>query len=73
VKEKEMKDKNLQNHDNNQQQTEFESTISDLPVAEAQQDQVKGGPIYMKVEGVKGRVTAAGFEKEIQLSDLEAP
>jgi hypothetical protein len=62
----EMNDSNLQNNDNNQQQTELENTISDLPVAEAQQDQVKGGPIYMHVEGVTGSVTTVGFEKRME-------
>jgi len=61
-----MNDSNLQNNDNNQRQTELENPISDLPVAEAQQDQVKGGPIFMEYEGIKGSVTTAGFEKRIQ-------
>jgi hypothetical protein len=42
-----------------------QNAIVDLEVPNT--DEVKGGPIYMQVEGVKGRVTAAGYEKQIEL------
>lgn len=31
--------------------------IEDLPVEEGKDAEVKGGPIYMPIEGVKGEVT----------------
>lgn len=61
-----MNDSTLQYHDSNQPQADAEATVHDLPVTEEQQDQVKGGPIYMQYEGVKGSVTTAGFEKGVQ-------
>lgn len=41
-----------------------QNAIADLEMLIA--DDVKGGPIYMQYEGVKGRVTTVGYEKEIQ-------
>ena len=45
-----------------QQETiELQPKLEDLPV-ELSED-VKGGPIYMKIEGVKGDVTAEGYDR----------
>ena len=38
--------------ENNQQ-----NIIEDLTVNEAEAEEVKGGPIYMKIEGIEGSVT----------------
>ena len=38
-----------------------ETNIEDLPVDE--DAEVKGGPIYMEVEGIKGRVTPEGTSR----------
>ena len=37
--------------------------IEDLTVNQDQAAEVKGGPIYIKVEGVDGDVTSRGYEK----------
>ncbi len=42
-----------------QESDKQESNIEDLTVSE--DTEVKGGPIYMKIEGVKGKVTAEGY------------
>lgn len=42
----------------NQENDQALITIEDLPVAKNSQDDVKGGPIYMEIEGIKGSVTA---------------
>lgn len=44
-----------------------ESGIDDLPVNEDQAADVKGGPIYLKVDGVDGDVSNVGLEKGIAL------
>ena len=49
-------------HEANNQQAQ----IDDLPVAQDEAAEVKGGPIYMQIEGVKGDVTASGHEKLIE-------
>ena len=42
-----------------QESDKQETNIEDLTVSE--ETEVKGGPIYMKIEGVKGRVTPEGY------------
>ena len=61
-----MNENSLQNKDNQPGQIEVEATMADLPVTPAQQDQVKGGPIYMDYEGVKGTVSTVSYQKGIQ-------
>jgi hypothetical protein len=51
---------------NTRETTKLDDLIFDLPVAEAQQDQVKGGPIWMQYEGVEGTVRTSGYERQIQ-------
>ena len=41
-----------------EQQENNESQLEDLAVAKAKSAEVKGGPIYMKVDGVDGDVDA---------------
>jgi hypothetical protein len=52
----------MMNKQDNLKPENQQSVIEDLTIDEAQSGAVKGGPIYMEVEGIKGRVTAAGFE-----------
>lgn len=52
------------NHEANNQQ----SIIEDLTVNQDQATAVKGGPIYIRVDGIAGDVTSAGHEKWIDLS-----
>jgi hypothetical protein len=40
-----------------------QSVIEDLTVDETQSTAVKGGPIYMEIEGIKGDVKPAGFRQ----------
>lgn len=49
-----------------QEPNQEQSLLEDLTVNEAQAAEVKGGPIYMQYEGIKGSVTAAGHEKWIE-------
>lgn len=34
-------------------------------------EKISGGPIYMKIDGVDGSVTAAGHEKWIELDSVQ--
>lgn len=40
----------------NQENNQALITIEDLPVAENNQNDVKGGPVFMNYEGIKGSV-----------------
>jgi hypothetical protein len=40
----------------NQENDQALITIEDLPVAENSQNDVKGGPVFMNIEGVNGSV-----------------
>ena len=42
-----------------------EPVIEDLTVNQDQEAEVKGGPIYMKYDGVDGDVTARGWERDL--------
>ena len=39
-------------------------------VSAMEMEQVKGGPAYLKLEGVPGEATAAGHEKWIELQSV---
>lgn len=45
--------------------TAKESVIEDLTVNQDQEAEVKGGPIYLKYDGIEGDVTARGWERDI--------
>jgi hypothetical protein len=47
---------------------ENQNNIEDLTINQEQEAAVKGGPIFMQYDGIKGSVTAAGHEKWIELS-----
>ena len=49
-------------HEANNQQAQ----IDDLPVAQDVAAEVKGGPIFMRYDGIDGDVTSAGHEKWIE-------
>jgi hypothetical protein len=53
------------NKQDNLKPENHESVIEDLTIEETQSTAVKGGPIYMHVEGISGDVTAAGYDKLI--------
>lgn len=40
--------------------------IEDLTINQGQAEEVKGGPIYMKIEGISGDVTTRGYERPIE-------
>ena len=42
-----------------------ESVIEDLTVNQDQEAEVKGGPIYMEYEGIRGSVTTRGWERDL--------
>jgi hypothetical protein len=44
-----------------------QSVVEDLTITQDQEAEVKGGPIYMKVEGIDGDVTSTGYDKQISL------
>lgn len=46
------------NQQDNQELNKQESLTEDLIVNEAEAEEVKGGPIYMTIDGVDGDVTA---------------
>ena len=48
------------NKQDKQEPNNQQSLIEDLAVNEEQAVEVKGGPIYMKIDGVDGDVTATG-------------
>ncbi len=52
----------------NKQKDNQKIEIEDLTINEEQASAVKGGPIFMKYDGIDGDVTAAGHEKWIELS-----
>ncbi|MEW6126835.1 MAG: hypothetical protein AB1757_07330 [Acidobacteriota bacterium] len=43
-----------------------QTLVEDLTVTQADAEVVKGGPIYLRVEGVDGSVTSSGHEKWIE-------
>ena len=42
-----------------------------MNITEQDMEHVKGGPIYMKYDGVDGSVSAAGHEKWIELTSVQ--
>lgn len=51
----------------NRKANDQQSVIEDLTVNEAEAAEVKGGPIYLKVEGITGDVTSSGYERHIEI------
>jgi hypothetical protein len=56
------------NKQNNLKPENQQPVIEDLTIEEAQSTAVKGGPIYIHVEGISGDVTSEGFDKGISLN-----
>jgi len=53
------------NQQNNREANNTQILIEDLTINENQTAEVKGGPIYMQIDGISGDVTSAGHDKWI--------
>jgi hypothetical protein len=56
---------NIMNQKDNCEANNTQILIEDLTINENQTVEVKGGPIYMRIDGVDGDVTTAGHDKWI--------
>jgi hypothetical protein len=54
---------NIMKQQNNLKPENHESVIEDLTIDKAQSTAVKGGPIYLHVDGIAGDVTTVGHDK----------
>lgn len=58
------------NEQNNQEANNQQPVIEDLTVNENQAGEVKGGPIFMKVEGIDGSVQQSHVQSQNNLKQL---
>ncbi len=56
------------NKQDNYEANNQQSMTEDLTIGEEHAAAVKGGPIFMRYEGIEGTVTSGGHEKWIDLS-----
>jgi hypothetical protein len=56
---------NIMNQKDNCEANNTQILIEDLTINENETAEVKGGPIYMQIDGVDGSVTSAGHDKWI--------
>jgi hypothetical protein len=61
------KETNIMNKQDNRETKTAQTLIEDLTVNKDVATDVKGGPIFMRIDGIDGDVTSRGHEKLIEL------